>query len=81
MLTAIAMELDAKSCSRPNTAVKPWEACQNEGSFSYEMLARDRGSAPKDLGIDLLVLKEKRGRTCGNMPENYIKQRIRKMAS
>jgi len=36
------------------------------------MLAGDRGSAPKDLGIDLLVLKEKRGREFRMMPENVM---------
>jgi dihydropteroate synthase len=36
------------------------------------MLARDRSSAPKDLGIDLLVLKEKRGLGFGKIPENAI---------
>lgn len=36
------------------------------------MLARERGSAPKDLGIDLLVAKEKRRRGFASLPENYI---------
>jgi len=36
------------------------------------MLARERGSAPKDLGIDMLVIKEKRRREFGELPEAYV---------
>jgi dihydropteroate synthase-like protein len=73
ILCAIAMELDASVLFTPEYSRKA------EGSVSelktasiMMMLARDRGSAPKDLGIDLLVLKEKREREFGKMPENAI---------
>jgi dihydropteroate synthase-like protein len=73
LLSAIAMELPASVLFTPEYSHK------SAGSVSelkiasiMMMLAGDRGSAPKDLGIDLLVLKEKRGREFGEMPENAI---------
>ena len=36
------------------------------------MLSRDRKSAPKDLGVDMLAIKEKRRREFGVIPESSI---------
>src|SRR5665811_1829265 len=36
------------------------------------MLSQERGSAPKDLGIDMLAIKEKRRREYGKLPGTYI---------
>lgn len=37
------------------------------------MLSKERQSSPKDLGIDLMIIKEKRRRTDGIMPVKWIK--------
>lgn len=73
ILCAIAMELDASVLFTPEYSRKAVGSVSELKTASMMMmLARDRGSAPKDLGIDLLVLKEKRGREFGEMPENAI---------
>lgn len=73
MLSAIAAELDANILFTPEYSFKARGSVSELRAASHMMmLARDRGSAPKDLGIDLLVLKEKRGREFGKMPENAI---------
>ncbi len=76
MLCAIAMELDASVLFTPEYSFKSRGSVSELKSASIMMmLAKDRGSAPKDLGIDLLVLKEKRGREYGKMPGNVIEAR------
>lgn len=73
MLSAIAMELEASVLFTPEYSFKARGSVSELMDASIMMvLAKDRGSAPKDLGIDLLVLKEKRGREFGKMPENAI---------
>ena len=41
-------------------------------SSSMMLLAKERNSSPKDLGIDLLILKEKRRREAATVPEGSI---------
>jgi dihydropteroate synthase-like protein len=73
MLCAIAAELDANILFTPEYSFKARGSVSELRDASIMMmLAKDRGSAPKDLGIDLLVLKEKRGREFGKMPENAM---------
>ncbi len=73
MLCAIAMELEAGVLFTPEYSFKARGSVSELRSASIMMvLAKDRGSAPKDLGIDLLILKEKRGREYGKMPGNAI---------
>jgi dihydropteroate synthase-like protein len=73
MLSAIAMELDASVLFTPEYSFKARGSVSELRDASIMMvLAKERGSAPKDLGIDLLVMKEKRGREFGKMPENSI---------
>ncbi len=73
MLSAIAMEISASVLFTPEYSHKAVGSVSELKTASIMMmLAGDRGSAPKDLGIDLLVLKEKRGREFGKMPENAI---------
>ncbi|SFM32639.1 dihydropteroate synthase-like protein [Methanolobus profundi] len=43
------------------------------------MLARERESSPKDLGIDLIEAKEKRRRTDSMLPETFIRAEKNKM--
>ncbi len=73
ILSAIAMELDASILFTPEYSFKARGSVSELRAASLMMmLAKDRGSAPKDLGIDLLVMKEKRGREFRKMPENAI---------
>jgi len=73
MLSAIAMELEVNILFTPEYSFKAKGSVSELKTASMMMmLARDRISAPKDLGIDLLVLKEKRGREFGKMPEDPI---------
>ena len=43
------------------------------------LLARERKSSPKDLGIDLIEIKEKRRRTDSTLPESYTEARESRM--
>ena len=43
------------------------------------MLARERESSPKDLGIDLIEIKEKRRRTDSVLPETFVRAEKNKM--
>ncbi len=73
MLSSIAAELEANILFTPEYSFKArGSVSELKDASNMMMLAKDRGSAPKDLGIDLLVLKEKRGREFGKMPENAI---------
>ena len=73
MLSAIAMELPASVLFTPEYSHKAVGSVSELKTASIMMmLAQYRESAPKDLGIDLLVLKEKRWREFGKMPENVI---------
>jgi len=73
MLSGIAMELDASVLFTPEYSDKAGNSVSELKTASMMMmLARDRGSAPKDLGIDLLVVKEKRRRDFAVLPENAM---------
>lgn len=73
MLSGIAMELEASILFTPEYSDKAHDSVfELETASMMMMLARERGSAPKDLGIDLLVAKEKRRRGFAALPENYI---------
>ncbi len=73
MLSAIAMELGASILFTPEYSFKArGSVSELKAASCMMMLAKDRNSAPKDLGIDLLFVKEKRGRGFGKIPENAI---------
>lgn len=73
MLAGIAMELDAAILFTPEFSDKARGSVSELNTASRMMiLARERGSAPKDLGVDMLVLKEKRRREMGETPKNPI---------
>jgi dihydropteroate synthase-like protein len=73
MLAGMAMELDAAVLFTPEFSDKARGSVSELKTASRMMiLARERGSGPKDLGIDMLVLKEKRRRETGTMPEKSI---------
>lgn len=73
ILSGIAMELGASILFTPEFSQK---ACGSVSELktasSMMMLSQDRGSSPKDLGVDMLAIKEKRRREYGKLPENYI---------
>ncbi len=73
MLAGIAMELDAGILFTPEYSDKAHDSVFELKTASIMMmLARERGSSPKDLGVDLLAIKEKRRREFASMPENFI---------
>jgi dihydropteroate synthase-like protein len=70
LLAGIAMELGASLLFTPEYSDKAYGSVSELKTASMMMmLARDRGSVPKDIGIDLLVAKEKRRREFAKMPE------------
>ncbi|VVB92586.1 Uncharacterised protein [uncultured archaeon] len=74
LLSGISMELDAGILFTPEYSDKVRGSVQELRTASMMMmLARERGSAPKDLGIDLLEMKEKRRREFGKLPVSSIK--------
>ncbi len=69
MLAGIAMELEACILFTPEYSDKTRGSVSELSKASrMMMLARERGSAPKDLGIGLLAAKEKRRREFARMP-------------
>jgi len=73
ILSGIAMELGASILFTPEFSQK---ACGSvlelKTASTMMMLSQDRGSAPKDLGVDMLAIKEKRRREYGKLPGTYI---------
>jgi dihydropteroate synthase-like protein len=70
ILAGMAMELDANVLFTPEYSDKAHGSVFELKTASVMMaLSKERGSAPKDLGIDLLLAKEKRRREFGKMPE------------
>jgi len=73
ILSGIAMELGASILFTPEFSPK---ACGSVSELktasTMMMLSQDRGSAPKDLGVDMLAIKEKRRREYGKLPGAYI---------
>ncbi len=73
LLSGIAMELEASIVFTPEFSHKAHGSVFELRTASMMMmLARERGAAPKDLGIDMLVMKEKRRREFASLPENFI---------
>jgi dihydropteroate synthase-like protein len=73
ILSGIAMELGASILFTPEYSHKACGSVSELITASAMMvLSQERGSAPKDLGIDMLVAKEKRRREYGKFPESYI---------
>lgn len=73
MLSGIAMELDASILFTPEFSDKAHDSVfELKTASMMMMLARERGSAPKDLGVDIMVIKEKRRRGFAQMPGNPI---------
>ena len=73
ILSSIAMELDANVLFTPEFSHKAHDSVNELKTASIMMmLSRDRKSAPKDLGVNMLTIKEKRRREFGVMPESFI---------
>ncbi len=73
MLSGIAMELGADILFTPEFSDKAHNSVFELRTASMMMmLAKERGSAPKELGIDLLAIKEKRMREFGKLPVDAI---------
>ncbi len=76
MLSGIAMELGAGILFTPEFSHKAHNSVSELKTASMMMmLAKERGSAPKDLGIDLLSIKEKRRREFAVLPDNILEAR------
>lgn len=76
MLAGMAMELGANVLFTPEYSDKAHGSVFELKTASIMMaLSKERGSAPKDLGIDLLLAKEKRRREFGTMPEAPVQAR------
>lgn len=76
ILAAIAMEIEASILFTPEYSHKA-HGSVNELKIAsiMMMLAKARGTTPKDLGIDMLTIKEKRRREFGRMPGSFIEAR------
>ena len=73
ILSGIAMELDASILFTPEFSHKAHDSVNELKTASIMMiLSKDRKSAPKDLGVDMLHIKEKRRRQFGKMPDSYM---------
>lgn len=73
ILSSIAMELDASVLFTPEFSHKAHDSVNElKTASTMMMLSRDRKSAPKDLGVDMLVMKEKRRREFGIIPGSCI---------
>jgi dihydropteroate synthase-like protein len=76
ILSGIAMELGASILFTPEFSQKACGSVSELRTASNMMvLSHDRGSAPKDLGVDMLVIKEKRRREYGKLPDRFIDAR------
>ena len=72
-LAGIASELRADILFTPECSDKAWGSVRElRVASEMMMLARARRSAPKDLGIDLLVLKEKRKGPLTNVHDDQL---------
>jgi dihydropteroate synthase-like protein len=73
LLAAIGAEVGASILFTPEYSDKA-KGSVHELRVASEMmlLARHRNAPPKDLGIDLLILKEKRKTPAGKISENYV---------
>lgn len=79
-LCGIAADLGASILFTPEYSNKTQGSIRELKIASQMMvLAAERQSSPKDLGIDLMVLKEKRRRTDSNMPSGFTEAKERRM--
>lgn len=79
-LCGIAADLGASILFTPEYSNKTQGSIRElKVSSQMMILATERQSSPKDLGIDLMVLKEKRRRTDALVPARYIGAKERKM--
>ncbi len=73
LLVALASELDASVILTTEASDKTygsvWEAAQ---AVKMMYLSKRRGTFPKDLGLDLLILKEKRKKNFGYEPSDKV---------
>lgn len=73
VLAGMAMELDASIVFTPDFSPKTYNGVAELRTASMMMmLARERRSPPKDLGIDLLATKEKRRREFSLIPNHAL---------
>jgi dihydropteroate synthase-like protein len=73
LLSAMGMELDASILFTPDFSHKAYNCVFELKTASMMMaLAKERNSAPKDLGIDMLAAKEKRRRDFGKIPVSAV---------
>ncbi|MHC1630922.1 MAG: dihydropteroate synthase-like protein [Methanotrichaceae archaeon] len=76
LMAAIGSEVGASVLFTPEYSDKALGSIRELRTASDMMaLARSRKSPPKDLGIDLLLLKEKRSRPEENLPEKFVEAR------
>jgi dihydropteroate synthase-like protein len=79
-LCGIAADLGASILFTPEYSNKTQGSIRELKIASQMMiLATERQSSPKDLGIDLMILKEKRRRTDASMPGKYTEAKERRM--
>lgn len=72
ILSGVAMELGASILFTPEYSQKACGSVSELRTASVMMiLSQDRGSSPKDLGVDMLAIKEKRRREYGKLPSKY----------
>ncbi|ADI74402.1 dihydropteroate synthase-related protein [Methanohalobium evestigatum Z-7303] len=72
-LTGIANDLGASILFTPELSDKTQDSISELKTSSYMMaLASERKTPPKDLGLDLLVLKEKRRHPDSTVPDNFL---------
>jgi len=73
LLAALAAEVGAAILFTPEYSAKARGSVRElAGAAEMMQLAAARGTPPKDLGLDMLVLKEKRPRPKEALPEKYI---------
>ncbi len=73
ILAGIGMEMRASILFTPEHSHKAHASVNELRTASNMMiLAGDRRSAPKDLGVDMLAIKEKRRRVFCRMPESFV---------
>jgi len=73
LLAALGSEVGASILFTPEYSAKAKGSVRELAQASRMMLlAQKRGTPPKDLGIDLLVLKEKRPRSKEPLPYQFI---------
>ncbi|QLC49758.1 dihydropteroate synthase-like protein [Methanolobus zinderi] len=79
-LCGIAADVGASILFTPEYSNKTQGSIDELKKASQMMLlAKERKSSPKDLGIDLIQIKEKRRRTDSDLPENFVRAKKSKM--